>query len=165
MNPDTFGPLILLPIICVIIYFMLKKQNLLTKQKKLLLILFAASFFITEVGRSIYRPEIYERAINDFHIADTLGTSFGTFTAIFFVMLLQGKNKLSDMFYIIGITVAIMVYEVLGLPGNETYDIYDMYSALACGVIAGVFYFLYFLWFPFKRLKKSTTEEKSIDTD
>ena len=161
MNADSFGPLILLPIICVVIYYMLKKQNLLTKQKKLLLILFAISFFLTEAGRSFYRPEIYENGIFDLYIADTLGTSFGTFAAIFFVLLLQGKNKISDMFYIIGITVIIMIYEVLGLPGNETYDIHDLYAALICGLLAGGFYFFYFLWFPYKRSKKIPPETKT----
>lgn len=165
MNADTFGPLILLPIICTIIYYMLKKQNLLTKDKKLLLILFAVSFFLTEVGRSIYRPEIYEHGINDLFIADTLGTSFGTWTAIFFVLLLQAKNKISDMFYILGVTVVIMILEVLRVPGNETYDIHDMYSALIFGLLAAVFYFIYFLWLPYKRSKKVQSEEKSIDTD
>ena len=165
MDADTFGPLILLPIICTIIYYMLKKQNLLTKEKKLLLILFAVSFFITEVGRSIYRPEIYEHGIFDLYIADTLGTSFGTLTAIFFVLLLQAKNKISDMFYIIGVTVLIMVIEVLRLPGNEVYDIHDMYAALICGLLAAAFYFIYFLWIPFKRSKSTPPDEKSIDTD
>jgi hypothetical protein len=30
------------------------------------------------VGRPIYRPYIYTNKINDFHIADTLGNTFGT---------------------------------------------------------------------------------------
>lgn len=165
MNADTFGPLILLPIICTLIYYMLKKQNLLTKQKKLLLILFAVFFFITEVGRSIYRPEIYKHEIFDLYIADTLGSSFGTLTAIFFVLLLQAKNKISDMFYIIGVTVVMMILEVLRVPGNVTYDIHDLYAALIFGLLAAAFYFIYFLWLPFKRAKKTPTDEKSIDTD
>ncbi len=161
MNADSFGPLILLPIVCIVIYYMLKKQKLLTKQKKLLLILFAVFFFLTEIGRSFYRPEIYENGIFDLYIADTLGTSFGTVAAIFFVLLLQGKNKISDMFYIIGVTVIIMVYEVLRLPGNEIYDIHDLYSALICGLLTAGFYFLYFLWLPYKRNKKTSSETET----
>ena len=159
MNPDSFGPLILLPIICIIIYYLLKKQGVLTKQKKLLLILFAASFFLTEAGRSFYRPSISEHGVFDLYIADTLGTSFGTFTAIFFVLLLQSRNKVSDMFYIIGVTVLIMVYEVLALPGNEVYDIRDLYAALICGILAGTFYFLYFLWIPYRNAMKNPPDE------
>jgi hypothetical protein len=155
MNPDSFGPLILLPIICFIIYYILKKQGALNKDKKLLLILFAISFFLTEAGRAFYRPEIYERGIFDLYIADTLGTSFGTLTAIFFVLLLQGKKRISDMFYIIGVTVIIMIYEILRLPGNEVYDVRDLFAALICGTAAGVFYWLHFIWLPFKRAKKA----------
>ena len=107
---QSFGPFILLPIICFIIYFILKKQGVLTPRKKLLLILFAASFFITEVGREFYRPYIYENGIFDLYIADTLGTSFGTFTAIFFVLLLQGKERISDMVYVGVVIVIILAY-------------------------------------------------------
>ena len=159
MNADSFGPLILLPIICFVIYYILKKQGLLDKDRKLLLILFAVSFFLTEAGRAFYRPAIYENGIFDFYIADTLGTSFGTLTAIFFVLLLQGKKRISDMFYIVGVTVIIMIYEALRLPGNETYDVRDLYSALICGVAAGIFYWLYFIWLPFKRAKKADSDK------
>ena len=165
MNADSFGPLILLPIICVTIYYILKKQNVLTQGKKLLLILFAVSFFLTEAGRSFYRPAIYESGVFDLYIADTLGTSFGTLTAIFFVLLLQGKNRVSDLFYIIGITVVIMLYEFFALPGNETFDIHDLYSALICGVLAGIFYFVYFLWLPLRKFKKEQPDKNRIKTD
>lgn len=165
MNPDSFGPLILLPIICITIYYILKKSNLLTKEKKLLLILFAVFFFLTETGRSFYRPSIYEAGVFDLYIADTLGTSVGTLTAIFFVLLLQSKNKISDMFYIIGVTVVIMLYEALALPGNETYDVHDLYAALVCGMLAAGFYFIYFLWLPYRRAKKLPKEEKQIDIE
>lgn len=165
MNADSFGPLILLPLICVTIYYILKKSGQLTKEKKLLLILFAIFFFLTETGRSFYRPSIYEAGVFDFYIADTLGTSVGTLTAIFLVLLLQSKNKISDMFYIIGVTAAIMIYEALALPGNETYDIHDLYAALICGMLAAAFYFIYFLWLPYQRAKKAPEEEKLIDIE
>lgn len=129
-----------------------------TKEKKILLILFAVFFFLTEAGRSFYRPAIYEAGVFDFYIADTLGTSVGTLAAIFFVLLLQAKNKITDMFYIIGITAGIMIYEALALPGNEVYDIHDMYAALICGMIAAVFYFIYFLWLPYRRAMKAQTQ-------
>ncbi len=161
MNPDSFGPLILLPIICLVIYFMLKKQTEFTHHKKVLMILFAVSFFITEAGRSFYRPEIYERGLFDLYIADTLGTSIGTFAAIFFVLLLQAKNRISDMFYIAGITIIIMLYELLALPGNPVFDPHDLYAALICGLLASAFYFFYFIWLPYKHAKKKFEEKKT----
>lgn len=142
---DTFGPFILLPIICMVIYYILKKQTDFTKKKKVLLILFAVSFFISEAGRSFYRPFIYENGYFDFFIADTMGTSFGTLTAIFFALLIQGKNHITDMIYIGVITTLVMVYELLALPGNSVFDPKDLYSALICGVAAGLVYFFIFL--------------------
>ncbi|MBN2557589.1 MAG: hypothetical protein JXB33_02410 [Clostridia bacterium] len=127
------------------IYIILSKQTNFTKKKKALLLLFAVSFFITEAGRSFYRPFIYENSISDFHIADTLGTSFGTFTAVFFILLLQGRDKLSDMIYVGVATTLVMAYELLALPGNEFFDPRDLYSALICGLIAGAVYFFIFL--------------------
>jgi len=38
------------------------------------------------VGRPIYRPYIYNNKINDFHVADTLGNTFGTLPTIFFLL-------------------------------------------------------------------------------
>ena len=38
------------------------------------------------VGRPIYRPYIYNNKINDFHIADTLGNTFGALPTIFFLI-------------------------------------------------------------------------------
>ncbi len=145
MPMDSFGPLILLPIICLFIYYILKKQTDFTQKKKVLLILFAASFFLYEAGSSFYRPFIYENGINDFFIADTLGTSFGTLTAIFFVLLLQGRNHITDMIYIAGVTFIIMLYEILALPGNTVFDPKDLYAALIFGTIAAVVYYFFFL--------------------
>jgi hypothetical protein len=142
---DVFGPLIMLPLICGLIYFILKKQTVFTKKKKVLVILFAIFFFITEAGRSFYRPFIYENGINDFFIADTLGTGAGTLTAVFFVLLLQARDHISDMIYIAAVTLAIVLYEVFALPGNPVYDPADLYAAIICGAAAATAYYFLFL--------------------
>jgi len=141
---DTFGPFILLPLICLAIYYILSKQTNFTRKKKVLLLLFAICFFISEAGRSFYRPYIYEMGFFDFYIADTMGSSFGTLTAIFFVLLLQGRDRISDMIYIPIITILVMLYEFLRLPGNTVFDPKDLYAALIVSAIAaGVYYFIF----------------------
>ncbi len=142
---DSFGPFILLPIICTVIYYILKKQTDFTKKKKVLLILFAICFFISEAGRSYYRPFIYENGFFDFYIADTLGSSFGTLTAVFFILLLQGKDRIFDMVYIAGVTLIVMIYEFTMLPGNEVFDPNDLYATLIVSAIASAVYFFIFL--------------------
>jgi hypothetical protein len=142
---DAFGPFILLPIICLVIYYILKKQTDFTKKKKVLLILFAACFFLSEAGRSFYRPYIYENGFFDLYIADTLGSSFGTLTAIFFLLLLQGRDRIFDMVYIAGVTIIVMVYEFTMLPGNEVFDPKDLYATLIVSAIAAAVYYFIFL--------------------
>ncbi|HPJ21482.1 MAG TPA: hypothetical protein PLH18_03905 [Clostridia bacterium] len=142
---DTFGPFILLPIICMVIYYILKKQTDFTKKKKTLLILFAVCFFISEAGRSFYRPYIYENGFFDLYIADTLGSSFGTLTAIFFILLMQGRDRIFDMAYIAGVTIIIMVYEFARLPGNEVFDPKDLYATLIVSALAALVYYFIFL--------------------
>jgi hypothetical protein len=43
-------------------------------------------------GRPIYRPYIYNNKINDFHIADTLGNTFGTLSTIFFLIAILSND-------------------------------------------------------------------------
>ncbi|MBN1624278.1 MAG: hypothetical protein JW903_07905 [Clostridia bacterium] len=142
---DSFGPFVLLPIICMVIYYILKKQTEFTKKKKVLLILFAVCFFISEAGRLYYRPYIYENGFFDLYIADTLGSSFGTLTAIFFILLLQSRDRIFDMVYIAGVTIIVMIYEFTMLPGNEVFDPKDLYATLIVSAIAAAVYYFIFL--------------------
>jgi len=41
-------------------------------------------FFLTEIGRNIYRPYIYSNNIDDYGIADSIGNSGGIIVQIFF---------------------------------------------------------------------------------
>ncbi len=57
----------------------------LTKYKAINFAIGISALLIYEfVGRSIYRPYIYNNNLNDLHIADTLGNTFGTMTTIIF---------------------------------------------------------------------------------
>lgn len=72
--------------------FELKKWRL-TKYKALNFAIGISALLIYEfVGRPIYRPYIYKNKINDFHIADTLGNTFGTFPTIFFLIAILSND-------------------------------------------------------------------------
>ena len=43
-------------------------------------------FFLTEIGRNIYRPYIYTNNIDDYGIADSIGNSGGIIVQIFFML-------------------------------------------------------------------------------
>lgn len=127
-------------------------KNFFTDEKQLrvidtkrILYLFAAvfSFLITEAGRFIYRPFIYENNINDFGIADSIGNSGGILVQIFLGLAILNP-AFKKGFRLIGLFVAgYIVYEILQpyLP-KGTFDWLDIYGTLLGGVIALILYLL-----------------------
>ncbi len=120
-------------------YHLIKKAKYTPIRKKLLLIMLIC-YFITEVGRSFYRPYIYSNHIFDFYIADTLGSSFGTLTAMFMVILLVGKSDLKDMYLMVVIILGLMLYEVSDI-GKASYDPHDMLAIIIFGIIGLIIYY------------------------
>src|SRR5690349_2697826 len=85
----------------------------LTKYKLInLTIGLAALLFYEFVGRPYYRPYIYSQKIYDFHIADTLGNSFGTIVAIFLPIAILTSDKTHGYSLIKLITTIVVVYEI-----------------------------------------------------
>ena len=52
------------------------------------------------LARPIYRPYIYENKINDFHIADTIGNTFGTLPTLFFLTAILSNDTVKGNFLI-----------------------------------------------------------------
>ena len=94
-----------------------------------------SAVLLTEVARAYYRPFIYSNAINDFHIADTLGNSLGTVAAVFVFTSLLGHDRAQDLFLIRTVTISVLVYELAHPLLGKSIDIWDM----AVTVLAGVF--------------------------
>ena len=94
-------------------------------------------FFITEIGRNIYRPYIYSNNIDDFGIADSIGNSGGIVVQLFFTLaILNSPGK--KVFRVIGfIVIGYIVYEILQpyLP-RGVFDWKDIYGTLFGGVIS-----------------------------
>jgi hypothetical protein len=75
--------------------------------------MFAFFFILTELGREIYRPYVYQNGIYDFGFADVIGNLLGTVAIIFFALGLNHANRVQSIRVIVFVTVGITVYELL----------------------------------------------------
>lgn len=138
---DNYIPFILIPFIYWGVLHYLKKNDNLTSLNRCTLIIAIIAFSITELGRSFYRPYIYENKIEDYFIADTLGNSFGTMTAIFMILTLSGKGTNKDWMMVLIIITGLLVYELLNLTGKTAIDTNDMIATVIFGTISALIYF------------------------
>jgi hypothetical protein len=95
------------------------------------------AFILTEAGRYIYRPFIYENQINDHGIADSIGNSGGIIVQIFFMLAVLNSPR-KKVFHVIGfVTVGYVAYEFLQpfLP-KGVFDWNDIYGTVIGGVIS-----------------------------
>ncbi len=94
------------------------------------------AFLVTEAGRYIYRPFIYENRINDHGIADSIGNSGGIIVQIFFMLAFLNSPP-QKVFNVIGfVTIGYIIYEILQpyLP-KGVFDMKDIYGSLIGGGI------------------------------
>jgi len=88
-------------------------------------------FFLTEIGRKIYRPFIYSNNIDDYGIADSIGNSGGIIVQIFFGLAILNSPR-KKVFHVIGfIVIGYILYEILQpyLP-RGVFDWKDIYGTL-----------------------------------
>lgn len=138
---DNYIPFILIPFVCWGVLHYLKKNNKFTSLTKRTLFIAITAYAITELGRSFYRPYIYKNNINDFFIADTIGNSFGTMTAIFVILTMSGKGTNKDWNIVFIIIAGLIAYELLNLTGKTAVDINDMIATIVFGTISVLIYF------------------------
>lgn len=138
---DRYIPFILLPIVTFGVINYLKRKNKYSPLKKRTLFIGMFTWFITEMGRSFYRPYIYSHNINDYFVADTIGNSFGTVTALFMIITLAGKGDKSDWKIFAIIIPGLLFYELLNLTGKTSVDINDMIATLIFGCISAFIYY------------------------
>jgi hypothetical protein len=124
-------------------FFIDREQvKIIDRRRVVYLITFILAFFLTEAGRFIYRPYIYEHNINDYGLADSVGNWGGILVQIFFGLTLLNSGFKKGL-RLIGFFVAgYILYEILQpiLP-KGTFDWLDIYGTL----IGGVFAMLIFL--------------------
>lgn len=105
-------------------------------------ITFLISFGLTEIGRYIYRPYIYENGINDYGISDSMGNSGGIIVQIFFGLFIFNSTKKKGIRLIIFFVFGYILYEIfqLILP-KGVFDWKDIYGTIIGGII-GLLIFL-----------------------
>ena len=105
-------------------------------------VMFVLSFGITEIGRYIYRPFIYENNINDFGIADSMGNSGGIIVQIFFGLAIFNSTKIKGIRLIFFFIIGYVIYELaqLFLP-KGVFDWKDIYGTIIGGSV-GLILFL-----------------------
>ena len=125
--------------------FFTDKEQLRTIDTRRILFFLTAvfSFILTEAGRFVYRPFIYENHIDDFGIADSIGNSGGILVQIFLGLAILNPT-FKKGFRLIGLfVVGYVVYEFLQpiLP-KGTFDWLDVYGTLLGGFVGLIIYVL-----------------------
>lgn len=113
----------------------------LTKYKAINFAIGISALLIYEfVGRPIYRPYVYNNKINDFHIADTLGNTFGTLPTIFFLIAIF-SNDITKGNYLIKLgTFGVVVFELAHPLLGKATDILDIIATILTGFISYLIY-------------------------
>ena len=103
----------------------------------LYLVTAVVAFFVTEAGRDVYLPYIYEHGINDLGIADSMGNLGGIVVQIFFSLAILNSQK-KKAFNVIGFLVAgYILYEIVQpyLP-KGVFDWKDIFGTIIGGVVS-----------------------------
>ena len=106
------------------------------------------------IGRPIYRPYIYNNKINDFHIADTLGNTFGTLPTIFFLIAILSNDTTKGNYLIKLGTFSVVVFELAHPLLGKPIDIWDIVATIFTGFIS---YLIYNNIFKDRQRKQETT--------
>ena len=124
------------------------------KLRLIYLIFFLLSFLLTEVGRYIYRPYIYENQINDFGIADSMGNLGGIVVQIFFGLTILNPLYKKAIRLVLFFATGYILYEMIQpyLP-KGTFDWLDIYGTLLGSVLAILI--LTVIHLPFRKHKTS----------
>jgi len=92
------------------------------------------------IGRPIYRPYIYKNKINDFHIADTLGNTFGTLPTIFFLIAILSNDTTKGNYLIKLGTFSVVAFELAHPLLGKPIDIWDIGATILTGLVSYLVY-------------------------
>jgi len=124
--------------------FFLDKESIRTVDtfRVIYFVTFLISFALTEIGRYIYRPFIYENNINDYGIADSMGNLGGIIVQIFFGLTIFNSTRIKGLRLIVFFILGYILYEIaqLFLP-KGVFDWKDIYGTIIGGLI-GLLLFL-----------------------
>lgn len=136
----NYIPLILIPFIAWGVRRHLTAKGDYSSLKKTTLGIGISAYFLTEMARSFYRPYIYANNINDWVIADTIGNSLGTITAIFMILTMSGRGTKWDWRLVGMVILGLIGYEMLNLGNNHPFDINDVIATIIFGGVSAIVY-------------------------
>jgi len=136
-----FVPFILIPFIAWGVRHHLIQKKDWIPLKKLTFAVGISAYFVTEVARSFYRPYIYANEINDFHIADTIGNSAGTVTAIFMILTMVKSGSAKPHVLIIMVFFGLIGYEVISGSGSHPIDAWDIGATVVFTALSAILYY------------------------
>ena len=137
---DKYIPFVLIPFIGWGVRRYLIARNDYSRLKKITFSIGISAYFVTEVARSFYRPYIYANDINDWVIADTIGNSFGTITAVFMILTMSGRGTNWDWWLVGMVIFGLLGYESINLLGDYPFDINDVLATVLFGGISMLIY-------------------------
>ena len=82
--------------------------------------------------------------IKDFHIADTLGNSLGTFAGVFIILGILNPGGKEDYFLINTITISFVFYELAHPLLGKPIDPWDIIATVIAGGSCLLLYWLLF---------------------
>ena len=95
-----------------------------------------------------YRPYVYENHINDFHLADVIGSIVCVPAQVLCAYGIHGRYSIKQ--YTIWAAIAYIAYEFLGLFHIQgTFDVYDIIAI----IISSLLFYGVCLWFGISRGK------------
>lgn len=137
---DNYIPFVLIPFIGWGVRHYLIKHNDFSTLKKITLGIGISAYFVTEMARSFYRPYIYANDIEDWVIADTIGNSLGTVTAIFMILTMSGRGTSWDWRLVAMVIAGLIGYEMLNIVEDHPFDVNDVLATILFGGISILIY-------------------------
>ena len=137
---DNYIPFFLIPFIGWGVRHHLITKNDYSPLKKTTLLIGISAYFLTEMARSFYRPYIYANDINDWVIADTIGNSIGTITAIFMILTMSGRGTSWDWRLVAIVIFGLLGYESLNLLNDHPFDVNDVLATFIFGGVSAIAY-------------------------
>lgn len=162
---DNYIPFVLIPFIGWGARHYLIARRDYSKLKKITLGIGIAAYFLTEMARSFYRPYIYANEINDWVIADTIGNSVGTVTAVFMILTMAGRGTSWDWRLVGMVIFGLLGYEVLNLVNERPFDINDFLATILFGVISAAMYARILAKYGNKSVNAGLQHNRSLNTD
>lgn len=115
-----------------------------SRRRMALLALGLLAVGLYEIARAWYRPFVYSRGLNDFHIADTLGNSLGTVATVLVFASILGRSHTQTLFVLRAAAIAVAAYELAHPLLGKPVDPFDLIATLLAGFVCQYAYLAFY---------------------